>query len=93
MLIPQIPSLLLLQEKKFSCKFKSLISCRLFLLVKTLGQCISNNIEKGEIKYNLLSSWYIKPEKKQLLIERLKILFFHNEKEINGCLKALTEKI
>ena len=78
-----------IQKEKFFEKYGLLNETSYLLSILTLGDKISNNIKKGEIKYNIVSPWYINAERKQLLIERLKILFFQNEKEVKECMEAI----
>ena len=56
--------------------------------ITKLKNTILNNIKKGEIKYDLISSWLNDKEKKYLLKERLNILCFNYENEVNECIES-----
>ena len=54
---------------------------------------ISNNIKTRERKYSLINSWFQKPQKYKILIERLNILFFQNENEVKNCMEIIKKYI
>ena len=80
-----------IQKEKLFEKYGLLKETSYLISTLTLEDKISNNIKKGEIKYNIVSPWYINNNKKQLLIERLRILFFQNDDEVNKCMEAIKQ--
>ena len=88
----EIDSFILLegiQKEKLIDKYKNLKESSYWTSTSVLADKISNNLKKGIIKYNIVSSWYENNHKKQLLIEKLKILFIQNEEEVNNCIEAI----
>ena len=59
----------------------------------SLGQKILKYIKKGEIKYNIFNSLWKDEEKRKILKERLNILLFNNEKDINDCIESFKKYI
>ena len=78
-----------IQNEKMIEKYPILNETNYILSTITLEDKISNNIKKGNIKYNIVNSWYLKKEKNKLLRDRLNILFFHNENDVKNCMEAI----
>ena len=78
-----------LQKEKLIEKYPGLNETEYILATINLEDTISKKLENGDIKYNIINSWYINPEKKKLLTERLLIIFFHSEKQVKTCIDSL----
>ena len=78
-----------IQTEKMIEKYPILNNTTYILSTINLEDKISNTFKNGEIKYNLISSWYKNPEKRKLLTKRLNILFFQNENDVKTCMDAV----
>ena len=77
-----------LQKEKLIEKYPGLNETEYILATLNLEDTILNKLKKGDIKYNVINSWYINPEKKKLLTERLLILF-QNEDQVKICIDSI----
>ena len=92
----QIDSFILLeriQKENMTDKYPAIKETSYILSTINSTNKISNNIKTGELKYSLINSWYQKPQKYKILIERLNILFFQNENEVKNCMEIIKKYI
>ena len=52
---------------------------------------VKNDIKNGNIKYNIIGPWYRNIEKRNILKERLSIIFLYNENDVKECMDAIKE--
>ena len=81
-----------IQKEKLMIKFPELGDTSYFISILELSKNILSKIEKGEIKYKLVYSFFTNPEKKNLLKQRFNIILFNNKDDVEKCLKLLDEK-
>ena len=72
-----------IQKEGLFEKYKSLKETKYYIDTINSGKNIINNIKEGNIKYKYFNSWK-KPEGKELIKEKLSILFFKDDKIINN---------
>jgi len=71
-------------------KHEKLVNTKYLMFTLKLQDEIINLFKKGEIKYNEISPWMSTP-KKDILRERLNILSFHNEEDVNNCFISINK--
>ena len=70
-------------------KYDKLSSTKYLMFTLKLQDEIINCFKKGEIKYNEIDPWMMKPNKKEILKERLNILSFHNKADVDKCFESI----
>ena len=78
-----------IQKEDLLKKYDKLSSTKYLMFTLKLQDEIINSFKKGEIKYNEIDPWIMKPNKKEILRERLNILSFHNKADVDNCFESI----
>ncbi len=81
-----------IEKEKLLDKYPEINETKYLINTFQLGNSFIDKSKNGEISYSGIYPFLVKNEKKDILKERLKILFFNNQGDIDACIKCFEDR-